>query len=45
MFVGQETYPIVEHLKGASFGYAYSLIANIGQGWKGLPGTITQVYC
>jgi hypothetical protein len=38
MFVGKaRAYPIVEHLKGASIGYARL-------GWKGLQGTNTLAY-
>jgi hypothetical protein len=40
MFGGKAiTYPRVEHLKGASLGWAPALPANNRQGWKGLPGT------
>jgi hypothetical protein len=31
----------VEHLKGASLGWALALPANIRLGWKGLPSTNT----
>jgi hypothetical protein len=34
-------YPPAERLKGASFGYAPALLASIGLGWEGLPGTTT----
>jgi hypothetical protein len=34
-------YPRVDHQKGASFGYASALPANIRLGQKGLPGTST----
>ncbi len=45
MFVGTPgVYPIVDHLKGASLGWAPALPANIKQGWKGLPRTNTLAY-
>ncbi len=34
----------MDHLKGASFGKALALPANIGLGLKGLPGTNTLAY-
>jgi len=34
----------VENLKGASLKHAQALPANIGLGWKSLPGTNTQAY-
>jgi hypothetical protein len=37
-------YHRVEHLKGASLGYASALPANIRLGWKGLPGTNALAY-
>jgi hypothetical protein len=37
-------YPRVEHLKGASLGWAPALLANIRLGWKGFPGTNTLAY-
>jgi hypothetical protein len=37
-------YPIVDHLKGASLGYASALPANIRLGWKALPGTNALAY-
>ncbi len=37
-------YLTVEHLKGASLGYALAIPANIRLGWKGLPGTNTLAY-
>jgi hypothetical protein len=37
-------YPRVDHLKGASFGYASALLANIRLGGKGLAGTNKKVY-
>jgi len=42
--VRPEAYPRVEHLKGASLGYALALPANIRLGWKGLPGTNALAY-
>jgi hypothetical protein len=45
MFVGKARgHPRVEHLKGASLGQARSLLANIGVGWKSLPGKNTLAY-
>jgi hypothetical protein len=35
---------LVEHLKGASLGYAPALPANIRLGWKSLPGTNALAY-
>ncbi len=34
----------MEHLKGASFGKAPALPANIRPGWEGLPGTATLAF-
>jgi hypothetical protein len=34
----------MEYLKGASTGSAPTLLANMGLGWKGLPGTNTLAY-
>ncbi len=39
LWVRTGAYPRVEHLKGASLGYALALPTNIRLGWKGLPGT------
>jgi hypothetical protein len=45
MFVGKaRAYSRVEHLKGASLGLAPDLPANMGLGWKGLPGTNALAY-
>jgi hypothetical protein len=45
MFVGEvKACPRVEHLKDASLQYAPTLPANIGLGWKGLPGTNSLAY-
>jgi hypothetical protein len=45
MFVGEPgDQPKVEHLKGASLGYAPALSANIRLGLKGLPQTNTLAY-
>jgi len=42
MLVGRPgAYPRLEHMKGASLGKATALPANIGLGWKDLPGTNT----
>ncbi len=43
MFVSK-AYPRVEHLKGASLGYAPALPKNIGLGCKGLEGINTLAY-
>jgi hypothetical protein len=37
-------YPRVEHLKGTSLRYSPALPANIGLGWKGLPGKNALAY-
>ncbi len=44
MWVRPEAYQRVELLKGASLGKAMALMANIGLGWKGLPGINTPAY-
>ncbi len=36
--------PRVDHLKGASLGYAPDLSSNIRLGWRGLQGTNTLAY-
>jgi hypothetical protein len=38
-----QPYTRVEHLKDASLGLAPGLLANIRQGWNGLPGTKTSL--
>ncbi len=37
-------YPRLEHLKGASLGYATAFPTNITLGWKGLPATNSLAY-
>jgi hypothetical protein len=44
MWVRPGAYPRVEHLKGASFGYAPALSANIRLSWEGLPETNNLAY-
>ncbi len=44
MLVRPEAYPRGEHLKGARFNKLVGLLANIGQGWKGFPGTNALAY-
>jgi hypothetical protein len=45
MFVGKAMANLrLEHLKGASLGYAPALPTNIRLGWRSLPGTNTLAY-
>jgi hypothetical protein len=45
MFVGKAgTNHRMQNPRDASLGQALALLANILQGWKCVPGTITQVY-
>jgi hypothetical protein len=44
LWIRSWAYPRVEHLKGASLGYAPALPTNIRLGWNGLPGTNTLAY-
>ncbi len=39
MLVRPEANPTGEHLKGTPLEQAQALVANIGLGWKGMPGT------